>query len=158
LKKEFQNCQSSEALEDCALGPLNGDLERNPLTWTAAISGPSDSPYAGGVFALDISLPHEYPYKPPVVQFTTPIFHPLVASSGAIDLPMLHENWVPVINLESIITRIKEELVNPYAAIGWNGTDACGCGNHEAAILSHDKETFDERAHQETLAHAIMQA
>lgn len=155
LQKEFQNSQRSEVLAGVGLAPLDGNLEVNPLRWTASINGP-DGPYAGGTFALDISLPREYPYKPPVVRFATPIFHPLVSSSGAIDLPgaMLHENWVPVINLERIIVRIKEELADPYSAPGWNGTDCCGCGNHEAAMLSHDKEKFDHRAREETWAHA----
>lgn len=154
LKKEFENIQRSTALAGCALAPLDGDLEVNPLRWTAMISGPADGPYAGGTFALNISLPREYPYKPPVVQFATHIFHPLVASSGAIDLPMLHESWLPCINLEHIILRIKEELADPYARPGWHGTDCCGCGSHEAAVLSHDKESFDLRAREETLAHA----
>jgi len=154
LQKEFQNSQRSALLAGCALAPLDGDLDANPLRWSATISGPSDSPYAGATFALDISLPREYPYKPPVVRFATRIFHPLVPSSGAIDLPMLHENWVPCINLEGIILRIKEELADPYAPPGWNGTHCCGCGNHEAAMLSHDKESFDRRARQETLGNA----
>jgi len=157
LQKEFQNSQRSVVLAGCDLAPLDGDLEANPLRWAAMISGPSDGPYAGAAFALDISLPREYPYKPPVVRFATRIFHPLVPSSGAIDLPMLHENWVPCINLESIILRIKEELTDPYASPGWNGTHCCGCGNHEAAMLSHDKENFDRRAREETLAHASPQ-
>jgi len=159
LRKEFQNIQRSTALPQagCTLAPLDGDLDSNPLRWTAQLSGPSDSPYAGGIFTLNISLPHEYPYKPPVVQFASPIFHPLVASSGSIDLPILHENWVPVINLENIVLRIKEELANPYAPAGWHGTDCCGCGNHEAALLSRDKDSFDRRAREETLGYSTME-
>lgn len=151
LRKEFQNSQLSAALAGCALAPLNGDLDANPLRWSATISGPSGGPYAGATFALDISLPCEYPYKPPVVRFASRIFHPLVPSSGAIDLPMLHEDWVPCINLEGIVLRIKAELADPYAPPGLNGAHSCGCGNDEAAMLSHDKERFDRRARQETL-------
>jgi len=157
LQKEFKNSQRSALLAGCALAPLDGDLDANPLRWTAMISGPSDGPYAGATFALDISLPREYPYKPPVVRFATRVFHPLVPSSGAIDLPMLHENWVPCMNLEGIILRIKEELADPYAPPGWNATNCCGCGNHEAAVLSRDKDNFDRKAREETLGYAIAQ-
>lgn len=154
LKKEFQNIQRSELLEGCSLAPL--DLEASPLSWTASISGAPDGPYAGGIFHLDIMLPADYPYKAPVIRFTTPVFHPLVASSGSIDLALLHENWVPVMTLEKIILRIKQDLEAPYGPPGWSASFWTGCGNHEATLLSNDKEAFDRRARQETILHATL--
>lgn len=154
LKKEFQNIQRSEVLEGCTLAPVGGDLDVNPLSWSASIRGSPDSAYAGGTFALDISLPADYPYKAPLIRFTTPIFHPLVASSGSIDLALLHENWVPVMTLEKIVLRIKQELEAPYGPIGWSASLFTGCGNGEAAMLSHDQVAFDRRAREETLLHA----
>ena len=35
------------------------------------INGPADTPYASGVFYVDILIPNDYPFAPPKMKFTT---------------------------------------------------------------------------------------
>lgn len=54
-------------------GPID---EGNFLEWECLIQGPEETPYEGGIFAATLSFPSEYPLSPPVMKFTTPIYHP----------------------------------------------------------------------------------
>ncbi len=41
-------------------------LNTDDLThWRGSIAGPSDTPYAGGRFLIDIVIPPQYPFEPP---------------------------------------------------------------------------------------------
>ncbi|XP_041452030.1 ubiquitin-conjugating enzyme E2-16 kDa-like [Drosophila obscura] len=67
-------------LVGCHADIVRGDIRH----WVATILGPSDTPYAGGQFHLDIRFSEEYPFLPPRVIFTTKIYHCNVDEFGTI--------------------------------------------------------------------------
>lgn len=42
--------------------------------------GPPDTPYEGGTYKVDIKIPTDYPFRPPVMKFETKVWHPNVSS------------------------------------------------------------------------------
>lgn len=42
--------------------------------------GPDDTPYAGGKYLIDVQIPNDYPFRPPVMKFKTRVWHPNVSS------------------------------------------------------------------------------
>ncbi|KAI3657038.1 hypothetical protein MP638_003256 [Amoeboaphelidium occidentale] len=91
-------------------GP-NGD---NVLEWQATIMGPADTPFKGGVFALNLSFKGDYPFKPPVVKFTTKIYHPNVNDDGSICLGLIKSDaWKPATRVVDVLNEIVELLKSP---------------------------------------------
>lgn len=68
--------------------------------------GPSNSPYAGGVFFLDIHFSQDYPFKPPKITFRTKIYHCNISSAGAICLDILKDNWSPALTISKVLLSI----------------------------------------------------
>ena len=105
--------------------------------------GPTQSPYEGGVFFLDIHFPPDYPFKPPrglffvllffellsetfsplkTVTFTTRVYHPNISTTGAICLDILKpDKWSPALTLAKLILSISSLLTDPNADDPLNG-------------------------------------
>jgi ubiquitin-conjugating enzyme E2 D/E len=108
IKKELE-LFTKDPPTNCSAGPLDDDIYR----WQATIMGPSDSPYHGGVFYLEINFPQDYPYKPPKIRFITKIYHPNINSGGGICLDILKDQWSPALTISKVLLSICSLLTDP---------------------------------------------
>ncbi|KAJ4845540.1 hypothetical protein Tsubulata_036636 [Turnera subulata] len=108
ILKELKDLQKDPP-SSCSAGPVGEDMFR----WQATIMGPADSPYAGGVFILDIGFPPDYPFKPPKVAFKTKVYHPNVNSDGGICLDILKDQWSPALTVSKVLLSICSLLTDP---------------------------------------------
>ncbi len=75
--------------------------------------GPTDSPYQGGLFKLNIVFPLDYPFKPPKITFITKIYHPNVNANGIICLDILKNQWSPALTISKVLLSISSLLTDP---------------------------------------------
>ncbi|VAH65412.1 ubiquitin-conjugating enzyme E2-17 kDa-like isoform X1 [Triticum dicoccoides] len=108
ILKELKDLQKDPPTS-CSAGPSGEDM----FHWQATIMGPPDSPYAGGVFLVNIHFPPDYPFKPPKVSFKTKVFHPNINSNGSICLDILKEQWSPALTISKVLLSICSLLTDP---------------------------------------------
>ncbi|KAI9807370.1 MAG: Ubiquitin-conjugating enzyme E2 1 [Piccolia ochrophora] len=76
--------------------------------------GPPGTPYEGGTYYVDIRIPNEYPFRPPIMKFETKLWHPNVSSqTGAICLDTLSSAWSPVLTIKSALLSLQSLLSTP---------------------------------------------
>ena len=93
-------------------GGGGGGVTHFNSTLQATILGPSESPYEGGVFFLNIHFPTDYPFKPPKFAFTTRIYHPNINSNGAICLDILRSQWSPALTVSKVRISLSSAELN----------------------------------------------
>lgn len=105
------------------------------------MDGPADSPYAGGHYKIQITLPKEYPFKPPQLSFKTKIYHPNVSNDdrGAMCLGMLRpDEWKPPNKIADVLKLVRTVLAAPQP------DDAVEQGI--ADQFKNDRKAFDKVA------------
>jgi ubiquitin-conjugating enzyme E2 D len=142
IKKELEEIKT-EPPSNCSAGPIGEELTK----WEASIIGPSDSPYAGGVFKLSIDFTDKYPFKPPKVKFITRIYHPNINSYGSICLDILNVNWSPALTVTKLLLSISSLLNDP------NPKDPLV--KSIADMYEKNRNEYNKKAREFTLRYAI---
>ena len=94
---------------NCSAGPVGDDR----FHWQATLMGPTESPYQGGVYFLNIHFPADYPFKPPKINFTTRIYHPNINANGQICLDIQKEQWSPALTISKVLLSVCSLLTDP---------------------------------------------
>jgi ubiquitin-protein ligase len=87
----------------------------NILKWKFTLLGPYNTPFEGYLLHGHIIFPNNFPNVPPIIEFTTKIFHPNIYPDGKVCMSILHdtreenfydkpeEKWAPVHTIQSIV-------------------------------------------------------
>ena len=87
--------------------------ETNMRYFHAKIAGPSDTPYEGGIFRLELYLPESYPMEPPKVLFRTNVYHPNIDKLGRICLDIIKDKWSPALMIRTVLLSIQSLMSAP---------------------------------------------
>ncbi|KAL2482630.1 Ubiquitin-conjugating enzyme E2 27 [Forsythia ovata] len=111
VQKELQECNRDFEVSGIKVVPKS-DASLAHLLGT--ITGPLGTPYEGGTFKIDITLPDGYPFEPPKMRFATKVWHPNISSqSGAICLDILKDQWSPALTLKTALLSVQALLSAP---------------------------------------------
>ncbi|CAF1929877.1 unnamed protein product [Brassica oleracea] len=104
IEKEFKDMTSKDSLYSIVIfvDTYLGRDSNNLFKWNAMIQGPEGTPYAGGMFSIDIKFPKNYPFTAPKFTFKTQIYHPNINSEGSICLNILKDKWSPPLTVEKV--------------------------------------------------------
>ena len=121
--------------------------EENMLSWNIYLS-PKHEPFNKGTFSIKVDSPGEYPFKPPKINFKTPIYHPNVDENGQVCLPIIAtENWKPATKVNQILNALKQLIEEPE------------CSHPLRAEIAEEytkkREVFMQKAMEHTLKHGI---
>uniref|UniRef100_A0AC34GQP6 UBC core domain-containing protein n=1 Tax=Panagrolaimus sp. ES5 TaxID=591445 RepID=A0AC34GQP6_9BILA len=95
-------------------------LEDNLFEWHFTIKGPPDSPYQDGIYHGRITLPHDYPMKPPSLMMLTPTGRFETNTKICLSISAYHpETWLPSWSIGTALTALIAFMeTEPKGALG----------------------------------------
>jgi peroxin-4 len=148
LKREADGARKSNAQPgaDIRLQPVSED---SLFKWSAEINGPSDTPFEGGVYEIELQVPSDYPIVPPLARFAPKkMFHPNVRfATGEICLDILKASWSPAWTLQAVCRAIQTLMSHPEHDSPLN----CDAGN---MLREGDMEAYTSMVRYYGVRHA----
>jgi len=144
IAKEIADIHS-DTLSNILANPVGSGDDLTHLK--GSFKGPPGTPYEGGTYMVDIRIPGEYPFRPPIMKFDTKIWHPNISSqTGAICLDTLSSAWSPVLTIKSALLSLQSLLSTPVPD---DPQDA-----EVAGMLLKNPKEFDRVAHDWAVRYA----
>ena len=146
IKKEYDSLQNDPIL---SLGCTVGMPDKNNLfKWKISLVGPTDTPYAGGMFFLSVEFTEDYPEERPEVKFENKIYHLNVDyDDGHICISTLNE-WVPKTPMVDVISSI--------FALFYDQNPDSPYDDEMADEYVNNRKEFDRKAREWTQKYAPM--
>lgn len=138
LSEQSSRCTTTNGVQNSGNGIFVQQDEQDIYKWKASLQGPQGTPYADGIFNLELEFPSDYPFKPPKVTFITKMYHCNINSRGAICLDILKDQWSPALNGEKVLLSIQNLLADP------NPSDPLV--PEIAQLIKEDKPTYNKNA------------
>ena len=109
LEKEFKYLKKNKD-SGVEVKLVNNDYRH----WKGRIKGLIDTCYEGGIFDVDITIPDDYPFKPPTMKFDTKIWHPNISSvTGYVCADIFEDQWSPAYTIGFALESLKVFMCEP---------------------------------------------
>lgn len=128
--------------------------EANILEWHYVLTGPPDTPYAGGEYHGTLVFPADYPFKPPAIRMITPSGRFLTNQRLCLSISDYHpKSWNPAWSVSTILTGLLSFMVSDEHTAG--STTSTTADKRIYAQRSHEWNTKRNDKYKEHFPHLI---
>ena len=154
INQEYQLCMNDNDL--VSIGCNFGLENNNIFTWRVTMSGPTNTPYGGGLFTIVVIFPNDYPAHGPEFKFKNRIYHLNVdfdKDPGHICISKLNDWRVRGKVKDLPFYTVKQALYDIFCLFYNQGVDSA-YNENMAQQYFNNREQFDAEARRWTQLYA----